>query len=226
MGSNISKIEDAVYDFYRRNYPDVWFLAPPFLASVGAIGFVGYSFANNKAVPSSPNVSFSHLLGVAGGFGISFWMNTVHGTAMFRLLTRQDFGTVQSHISSVYFSSTAVLASLSLGTFLLRHPYNTWSKDAANLGIALTVALICAEVNSIVLSPLVTNLMFDRNNIEFIQSAKSSDEIEKLHAEDPKYRIISNKFSLFHSLSLATGLVYHGLQWYHLWFLADKCLVL
>jgi len=41
-------------------------LAPPFLASVGAVGFVGYAFAQTKAVPSSPNVSFIHLLGVAG----------------------------------------------------------------------------------------------------------------------------------------------------------------
>ncbi len=49
------------------------------------------------------------------------------------MLTRQDFATVHSHLSSVYFSSSTVLASLSLGTFLLRHPYKTWSKDATNL---------------------------------------------------------------------------------------------
>jgi hypothetical protein len=71
-------------------------LAPPFLASVGAVSFVGYAFAQTKAVPSSPNVSFLHLLGVAGkhsfsllktispryilgGFGISFWVTAVHG---------------------------------------------------------------------------------------------------------------------------------------------------
>lgn len=42
------------------------FLAPSFLASLGAAGFVGYAFAQTKAVPSSSNVSFFHLLGVAG----------------------------------------------------------------------------------------------------------------------------------------------------------------
>jgi hypothetical protein len=41
-------------------------LAPSFLASLGAVGFVGYAFAQTKAVPSSPNVSFLHLVGVAG----------------------------------------------------------------------------------------------------------------------------------------------------------------
>jgi hypothetical protein len=54
-------------------------LAPSFLASVGAVGYVGYAFSQNKPVPSSPNVSFLHLLGVAGGFGISFWITAVHG---------------------------------------------------------------------------------------------------------------------------------------------------
>jgi hypothetical protein len=48
-------------------------------------------------------------------------------------LTRQEFATVQSHLSTVYFASSSVLASLSLGTFLLRHPFNTWSKEATNL---------------------------------------------------------------------------------------------
>jgi hypothetical protein len=49
------------------------------------------------------------------------------------MLTRHEFATVQSHLSTVYFSSSAVLAGLSLGTFLLRHPFNTWSKEARNL---------------------------------------------------------------------------------------------
>jgi hypothetical protein len=41
-------------------------LAPPFLASLGAVGFVGYAFAQTKPLPSSSNVSFLHLIGVAG----------------------------------------------------------------------------------------------------------------------------------------------------------------
>ncbi len=39
-------------------------------------------------------------------------------------------------------------------------------------GIALIIGLAAAEVNSLILNPLVTNLMFDRNNIEFLQAAK------------------------------------------------------
>jgi hypothetical protein len=49
------------------------------------------------------------------------------------MLTRQEFATVQSHLSTVYFSSSSVLAGLSLGSFLLRHPFNSWSKEATNL---------------------------------------------------------------------------------------------
>jgi hypothetical protein len=55
------------------------------------------------------------------------------GRAVQRMLTRHEFATVQSHLSTVYFSSSAVLAGLSLGTFLLRHPVKTWSKEATNL---------------------------------------------------------------------------------------------
>jgi hypothetical protein len=49
------------------------------------------------------------------------------------MLTRHEYATVQSHLSTVYFSSSTILAGLSLGTFLLRHPFNTWSKEAKNL---------------------------------------------------------------------------------------------
>jgi len=226
MGAQISKIEDTVHEVYKKTWPQAWYLAPPFLASVGAVGFVGYAFAQTRAVPSSPNISFLHLLGVAGGFGISFWITTVHGRAVQRMLTRHEFATVQSHLSTVYFASSAVLAGLSLGTFLLRHPFKTWSKEATNLGVALIIALGAAELNSLILNPSVTNLMFDRNNIEFLQAAKTTDDIERLTRDDPKYRVINNKFNLFHSISMVSGLVYHGIQWYHLFFLADKCLVL
>ena len=64
------------------------------------------------------------------------------GRAIQRMLTRQEFATVQSHLSTVYFSSSAVLASLSLGTFLLRHPANTWSKEATNLVRSSTILLV------------------------------------------------------------------------------------
>jgi len=226
MGAQVSKIEDCVSECYKKIWPQTWYLAPSFLASIGSIGYVGYAFAQTKPIPSSSNISFLHLLGVAGGFGISFWITAVHGRAIQRMLTRHEFATVQSHLSTVYFSSSAILASLSLGTFLLRHPYNTWSKEATNLGIALIAAMVSAELNNLVLNPLVTNLMFDRNNIEFMQSAKTVDDIEKLAIDDPKYRIVNNKFNLFHSISMVSGLAYHGIQWYHLFFLADKCLVL
>ncbi|CAF1066511.1 unnamed protein product [Rotaria sordida] len=226
MGAQMSKIEDTIHDVYKKTWPQAWYLAPSFLASLGALGFVGYALWQNKPVASSPNLSFLHLIGVAGGFGISFWMITVHGRAVQRMLTRQEYATVQSHLSNIYFSSTAVLANLSLGTFLLRHPLKTWSKETRNLGIALFVALAAAEVNSLVLNSWVTNLMFDRNNIEFLQATKTSDDIEGLIRNDSKYRVVNNKFNLFHSISMVSNLVNHGIQWYHLFFLADKCLVL
>lgn len=55
------------------------------------------------------------------------------GRAVQRMLTRQEFATVQSHLSTVYFASSTILASSSLGTFLIRHPIKTWSKEATNL---------------------------------------------------------------------------------------------
>lgn len=226
MGAQISKVEDTIHEVYKKTWPQAWYLSPSFLTSLGAVGYVGYALAQTKAVSSSSNVSFIHLIGVAGGFGISFWITAVHGRAVQRMLTRHEFATVQSHLSTVYFSSSAVLAGFSLGTFLLRHPVTTWSKEAANLGVALFIALTAAELNSLVLNPLVTNLMFDRNNIEFLQAAKTAEDVERLIHENPKYRAINNKFNLFHSLSMVSGFVYHGIQWYHLFFLADKCLVL
>lgn len=101
-------------------------------------------------MPSSPNVSFLHLIGVAGGFGVSFWVTAIHGTIVYllrispskhklsgravqRMLSRQEFTTIQSRLSTVYLSTSTVLSSLSLGTFLLRHPIKTWSNEAKNI---------------------------------------------------------------------------------------------
>lgn len=55
------------------------YLAPSFLASVGALGYVGYAIAQTKPIPQSSNASILHLIGFAGGFGISIWMTAVHG---------------------------------------------------------------------------------------------------------------------------------------------------
>jgi hypothetical protein len=57
------------------------------------------------------------------------------------MLTRQEFATVQSHLSTVYFSSSTILASLSLGTFLLRHPFKTWSKEAQHLVCTIKLSI-------------------------------------------------------------------------------------
>lgn len=54
------------------------------------------------------------------------------GRAVQRMLSRQEFATVQSRLSTVYLSASTVLSSLSLGTFLLRHPFKTWSREAKN----------------------------------------------------------------------------------------------
>ena len=54
------------------------FLSPSVLVSTGALAYVGYAYSKGKPVSSSPNVALLHLIGVAGGFGISFWMIAVH----------------------------------------------------------------------------------------------------------------------------------------------------
>ena len=100
MGSQLSKVEDSVYDVYKKSWPQAWFvpnallchrlrsryfryLAPSFLASIGALGFVGYSLSQPNPVPTSSNVSFLHLVGVAGGFGVSVWITAVQGKTRF-----------------------------------------------------------------------------------------------------------------------------------------------
>ena len=55
------------------------------------------------------------------------------GRAVHRMLSRHEFATLQSRLSTIYFSTSSILAGLSLGTFLLRHPVRTWSSDATKL---------------------------------------------------------------------------------------------
>lgn len=108
-------------------------LAPSVLISVGSIGFVAYAFTRTKPVSSSPKVALVHLVGVAGGFGVSLWIHLVHDRSIQRMLTRQEHATINSNLSTVYFTSCSVLSSLSLSTFLMRHPFHRWSKDVKSL---------------------------------------------------------------------------------------------
>ena len=55
------------------------------------------------------------------------------GRTMQRTLTRHEFATVQSNLATIYFTTCSVLGSLSLGTYLLRHPFHRWSKDVKQL---------------------------------------------------------------------------------------------
>lgn len=75
-------IRRVIFACFTQYLPIFRFLAPSFLASLGAAGFVGYAFAQTKAVPSSSNVSFFHLLGVAGKDLLSFLSFTP--TVLFR----------------------------------------------------------------------------------------------------------------------------------------------
>lgn len=68
--------------------------------------------------------------------------------------------------------------------------------------------------------------MFDRNTIEFLQAAKTNDDLERLMNYDIKYRVINNKYKLLSSVSALADFIYHTIQYYHLFFLADYCLVL
>lgn len=68
--------------------------------------------------------------------------------------------------------------------------------------------------------------MFDRNTIEFLQAAKTTDDLDRLVVNDTRYRIINNKYTLLSSISSFADFIYHGVQYYHLFFLADNCLVL
>ena len=55
------------------------------------------------------------------------------GRVVKRMLSRHEFATVQCELSTAYFASSSIFASLSLGTFLLRYPMRTWSIEASNL---------------------------------------------------------------------------------------------
>ena len=55
------------------------------------------------------------------------------GRVVKRMLSRHEVATVQCELSTAYFASSSIFASLSLGTFLLRYPMRTWSVEAQNL---------------------------------------------------------------------------------------------
>ena len=78
-GLEHGECEETTISFLYSYCISLRYLSPSFLASTGALGYVAYAFAQDKPVPSSPNVSFLHLIGVAGGLGISFWVTAIHG---------------------------------------------------------------------------------------------------------------------------------------------------
>lgn len=88
-------------------------------------------------------------------------------------------------------------------------------------------SLIMTILNLVYLQPVTTQVMFEKHLIEKEEQAgdsigKITDEKLKALMETKKYKDLSSRFVLLHSLSTVANLIALSTEIVHLWFLASN----
>ncbi|WVO15293.1 hypothetical protein L204_102949 [Cryptococcus depauperatus] len=136
---------------------------------------------------------------------------TLSGYRTFKVLPRQTFGTLQSHLTPLYFSFSSLTTSALLLTHLYFHPSLISSPrvephwltcEEGRQGLLIIGALVPQLLNWLVVGPLTTNVVFERHRLERVEG-KEYDEAYPSDAMDK----VNKKFTALHSISTALDTV-------------------
>ncbi|KAL5014108.1 hypothetical protein ScPMuIL_008378 [Solemya velum] len=178
--------------------------------------------------PKSTLVNFLHLFSFSTHFGSQMWVTLVAGLTMFYNLPRIMFGQVQSRLFPMFFLSSLVMSSITLTTYVIQHPYETWGRIQFIEVCALTTCLISTSINTFVLSPLVVDIMIKRFELEnefgngvayTVGSTADLTEMKK----NPIYLHIHRLFRRLHISSALANVITLFANLIHLYYLSCQC---
>ncbi|WWC64132.1 uncharacterized protein I303_106740 [Kwoniella dejecticola CBS 10117] len=151
-----------------------------------------------------------YLITWGTALGTNVW-NTISGYRTFKTLPRQTFGTLQARLQPLYFTFSSLATSTLLFTHLWFHPglissprvEPHWATSAeGQQGLLIVASLIPQLLNLLVVSPLASDIMFERHRQERVEG-KEYDEPNVSEA----LQKLNKKFSLYHGIASALNTV-------------------
>ncbi|KAK4684352.1 hypothetical protein P7C73_g5830, partial [Tremellales sp. Uapishka_1] len=138
--------------------------------------------------------------------GANVW-NTLAGVRQYQSLPRETFGTLQSRLQPLYFSTSTAITSTLLLTHLYFHPSLIssprvephWASSEQGIqGLLIIASLVPNLVNWLVVGPKATEIMFERHRLEKIEG-KEYDEPNP----SAKMDALNTKFKSLHGIASA-----------------------
>jgi len=156
-------------------------------------------------------------MGFSWLFGMSFWVTFFAGTIAFRALPKHQFGALQHRTWPVYFVVSIMISLGLLSSWTISHPDvvpNIWNPANANVlqVYTLAVVLIGQTSNYLIIGPLTSKTMFQRQKLE-----KAEGKTYNEPGVSAEMQALNSKFSQLHgisallNLSAVIALVFHGL---------------
>lgn len=151
-----------------------------------------------------------YLLTWGTALGTNVWQ-TLAGFRTYKSLPRQTFGTLQSKLTPLYFSTSSLLTSTLLLTHLWFHPGLIssprvpphWAtSEEGQQGLMILAALVPQLANLVYLGPKTTEVMLERHRLERLEG-KEYDEPAPSEAMSK----LNKKFATLHGLTSAFDLV-------------------
>ncbi|WWC97864.1 hypothetical protein V866_004751 [Kwoniella sp. B9012] len=152
-----------------------------------------------------------YLITWGTALGTNVW-NTVSGYRTYKTLPRQTFGTLQSRLQPLYFTFSSIATSTLLFTHYWFHPglissprvppHHNSDYPEGIQALLIIGSLIPQLLNLIVVSPLASDVMFERHRQERVEGKEYdepnvSETLQKLN----------KKFSLYHGIASALNTV-------------------
>ncbi|XP_006258655.1 transmembrane protein 205 [Alligator mississippiensis] len=170
-------------------------------------------------------VKVLHLIFLSTFWGMQIWVTFVSGFVMGSHLTRHTFGFIQSRLFPYYLHIGSACAFFNLTIFAMYHPSELLNEEEATQITVFFVCVTVAALNAQWFGQITSEIMADMHLVE--QSYGLGQDIglfsrksySKLRETDPKYKKLSRRLTLYHTISSLCNLcciVCNGLSLYYL----------
>ncbi|XP_066548730.1 transmembrane protein 205 [Amia ocellicauda] len=170
-----------------------------------------------------------HLVFLSTFWGMQIWVTFISGFVMDNNLNRHTFGYIQSRLFPFYFHMGSACAFFNLTIFTMYHPSDLLDDREAFQVFIFFVCVTVAAVNAQWFGQMTSEIMADMHQIEQacglgqdIGLSSNREAYSKLRESDARYRKLSSRLWLYHSLSSLCNLCCIGCNGLSLYYLAEN----
>ncbi|KAK0547482.1 hypothetical protein OC846_004844 [Tilletia horrida] len=155
----------------------------------------------------SPSLQSAHVLVWGLSFGIAYWQSFIGGITAYKALPRRDFGKLQSKLFPVYFTLTTGATAFLAASFAAVHhgrilKANSLADPTVFQTILLAGAAVGQAVNTYVLGPKATQVMFKRHALEAAEGKDYTDPTASAQMKN-----LTKEFGALHGQSTLINMV-------------------